>query len=290
MTQCLTELRDQHANFSAWFVDESLSPARARNYLLSKSTAEWRLFIDDDAFVEPDFFERFFQVLEQSPSAGVIGGPNLTPAGSSLIQRATGVALSSRFGAWSCSARYAPRLPLTVSCDERILISCNLFVRREAMEDLQFPLALKSNEENWVLQDLMCRRQLMVYAPQLFVWHHRRGSLEALAAQMHTYGIGRGQNLRRRPWTARFFYVVPALTVVLTAVAVAGLPWRSELVWIWIALAIAYVVLWVAASTRLRSRGEDRRARFVGAALFPVIHLAYGLGVLRGLVSSGSNG
>lgn len=269
------------------FEPNRLSAAAARNRLLPAAQAEWIFFVDDDAYVDPQFFDIFLDLLKQNPAAEVIGGPNLTPKNSSSFQLACGAAMASRFGASLCSARYAPRIPPTRHCGEEPLILCNLFVRKSALGKLRFPETLVCNEENWVLQDLIHRGSQLVYDPKLFLWHERRPTIEQFMLQIHRYGIGRGQNLRLRPYTARLSYLMPALAITFTFLAFAGVFLWPILLQIWLVLFCSYGLIWLLAALRLRWRESGSlRICLTSALLFPIIHISYGLGVLRGLATS----
>jgi glycosyltransferase involved in cell wall biosynthesis len=257
------------------WVEKPLSAAASRNRLLKYARAEWLFFIDDDAYVDPDFFLRFLNALENFAEADVIGGPNLTPPNSDFFQNVSGTALSSRFAAANSAVRYTIRDAKAFYCGEESLILCDLFVRRHAMADIEFPEHLVCNEENWLLQDLAARKCQMVYAPQIFVWHERRPNLKSFAIQVHRYGIGRGQNLRQRPRTARLFHVLPSACLLVTLAALAAGPTLGWTVWAWLILAGVYSsVLFILAW----------RLSLAAGMLIPLIHFAYGLGVLRGLV------
>jgi hypothetical protein len=281
----LTQLRVSASTLRFFTVPKPLSSSAARNFLLPFADAAWLFFIDDDAYVEADFFECFSKSRREFPAALVIGGPNLTPAESSRFQRASGAALSSRFGASRSSARYAPRRNEAQLCGEEYLILCNLFISRQVTPNLKFPETLICNEENWLLQDLERLGHQFVYDPHLCVLHERRRSLKEFATQIHRYGIGRGQVLRFRPTTARVFHLLPPLSLIFSLLAIATWPWMTAFAFVWAGLLAVYAAFWIVATIRMRTRTlESAIVCLNGAALFPLIHLAYGFGVLRGLV------
>jgi glycosyltransferase involved in cell wall biosynthesis len=75
-----------------------LSPAEARNRLVEKASGEWLYFLDDDAFVDSEILKNFEKVLRDFPTSSIVGGPNLTPPGSTEFEHLSGFALASRFG------------------------------------------------------------------------------------------------------------------------------------------------------------------------------------------------
>ena len=265
-------------------ISSPLRPSAARNRVLSLAQGEWLFFIDDDAFIGPDFFMTFLATLRREPNCSVIGGPNLTPLGSTLFQKASGAALSSRFGASASCVRYKPRSIESRRCGDESLILCNMFVKTEAMRSVHFPEGLICNEENWILQDLNNRGELFLYEPSLWVWHERRKHPLAFAAQIHKYGIGRGQNLRLRPTTLEFRHVIPAFCVLFTVVSIAVMNWLPAVGQAWLVFLLIYLAIWTGATARLKAVASERLdVCLLGGLLFPIIHVTYGTGVIRGL-------
>jgi GT2 family glycosyltransferase len=273
---------------------EAITPAAARNRLIAQITqrdgdaaqaVDWLYFLDDDAFIDQGFFTQFLDSLRRFPDVDVVGGPNLTPAGSTRFQRACGVALASRFGSAEASARYYADATHRTRCGDEALILCNLFVRASVLRAHRFPESFVCNEENWLLQTLEADGCHLAYDPALYVWHERRPRFAQFLAQIHRYGRGRGQNARLRPCTTKPSHLLPSLCLLLTLLALLVTPWLPVIGDVWLVLLICYLAIWAVASARLARRNhEELTTSLCGSLLFPVIHVAYGAGVLRGLM------
>jgi succinoglycan biosynthesis protein ExoA len=264
-------------------IGESLRAGAARNRLLQDCAAEWIFFIDDDAYVERDFFLRFNRALAAQPKTDAIGGPNLTPRGSNGFQHASGAVLSSRFAAARSAARYSPTMSRRGFCSEADLISCNLFVRRSAFARLQFSELLVSGEENWLMQDLTAHGWSLFYEPELFVWHERRGDFRQFIRQIYRYGVGRGQTGRLRPSTLRWFHLVPPMALLAAVLLPLAIPIFARASEILFVVGGIYCGLWLIAAWKVSQRTMAAwPVRWASGLLFPVIHIAYGTGFLRG--------
>jgi hypothetical protein len=267
----------------------ALSPAGARNRVLREARGPWIFFADDDIFVPLSIFRDFDRLLERFPGAIALGGPNLTPPGSTIFQRASGLALASRLATWQSVPRYraigAPR-----PCGQESLILCGLFVRTDALGNDPFRDSLACGEENWLIRRLSLGergRGAVIYSPELLVWHERRRSLAAFARQVFWYGCGRGQNLRlalgERKLEGRR-YLVPSACVIYALAALlysAGdrdLPRAFGLPFLFYGAICAAALL-----ASLAARQDDRPARALSTLLIPVVHCFYGIGVLFGL-------
>lgn len=261
---------------------EAVSPAQARNIALEKVDAEWLFFIDDDSFVGPDFFKRFLQTLRQFSQAGVIGGPNLTPPESSVFQRASGVALSSRFATFLSAARYR-KLKSIRSADEDSLILCNLFIKRDILDQQPFHPDFFCGEENLLLHELGNSGYHMIHDPELTVLHERRGDIRSLARQVYCYGKGRGRNLRIAPESLKLPQIIPSLCLLYTAFEIVMwfLNGRMSETWLWLVIAYGGLSLFSGFKATYLNGETTEVLRWV-FVIFPVIHVSYGVGVIRG--------
>jgi hypothetical protein len=263
-----------------------LTPGDARNRLLENETSDWIYFIDDDAFVDEGIFTRFYQVMLQNPTAGVIGGPNLTPDGSLPFQRNLGAALSSRFATFKTVDRYMA-YGISRDCGEEALILCNLFVRHPVLPPHPFPTDFICGEENHLLRALLRQGVQLVHSPELAVSHERRGSLKKLMVQVTHYGMSRGQSLIHDPDSRHWAYILPSVCVItglyLMLKWILGFGLSPALV----ILTSFYILLSFASAIRVRSSGTSVP---MIAYLFFWIHLSYGTGVLFGLVREMTRG
>jgi GT2 family glycosyltransferase len=251
-------------------------PGAARNLLVAEATGSLLLFLDDDITFGPDLVADYAALAAAHPEMAVFGGPNDTPPGSSRFQLVQGAVLASIIGSGPVRRRYGAH-PAGAATDQALIL-CNLAVRREAM--VPFPRDLVCAEENAVLSELRRRGVGMYYAPDLVVYHERRATLGGFARQMLKYGRGRGQLVRREPRAMRLSYAVPsallAYLVALPVLVVALGAWTGAPLLAY-ALAVLASAGWVART--LRRPVEAPRA----AGLLLVLHLCYGLGVLRGV-------
>lgn len=252
-------------------------PGVSRNLLTQRASGDWLLFLDDDVTLDPALLRRLAELARQHPHVGVLGGPNLTPPCSSDFQRLQGEVLASAVASGPVRRRYA-RSP-AVPAHERDLILCNLAVRRSEM--LPFADDLRAGEESGVLTEMARRGVQMLYEPDLIVYHERRPTLAGFARQMLRYGDGRGLVLLRRPRAFGAYHLVPVALLVYLAVLPA-LVLGSPLWWIPIAV-YALVVLAAALQACLALR--HLRSLPQAVALILCVHLLYGAGVVKGMLS-----
>lgn len=260
---------------------ERHTPSACRNRLLRHVNGEWIYFLDDDAYVAEDFFEKW----ETSPlreTCAAVGGPNLNPPASHQFQEVTSWTLASRFATYFSSARYASKGEARY-CSEESLILCNLFVKKSALNEYSFLEDLECAEENWMLQNVERGNNRLGYDPELSVWHERRPDLPSFARQVFKYGFGRGQIFKRRPSGLRLPHLIPVFCIGYTFL----LPVLTilEPLPIWFAPYFTYALLCLAFAFRPTfAEGHSVKIRFYSALLYPVVHSAYGLGLIWGAI------
>ena len=255
-------------------------PGAARNPLIERARGELLLFLDDDVTALPDLLRLLAETAATHPEASVFGGPNETPMKSSRFEVVQGAVLGSLMGAGPVSRRYGARHPGLA--DERWFTLCNLAVRRRAM--MPFADGLVCAEENALLSQLRRRGERMRYEPSLRVFHARRPTLRSFAKQMQKYGRGRGQLLARRPGTLRAAYLAPTM-LLLYLLLLPALVASSAPIGLALGPAALYGALVGASAVRIGSTLRRPADIPLAAVLILAVHLCYGAGVVRGLMS-----
>jgi GT2 family glycosyltransferase len=249
----------------------------ARNEAAAAAKGDVLYFLDDDLAVAPDLFAKAAELFARHPDVWAAGGPNLTPPTDSRFQQAVGAVLSSRFGAWTMSRRYAPR-GAAGPADDRSLMLCSLGVRRDAFAQagLAFDDRLASAEENLLLSELAARGRGLYYDPELVVYHHRRPDFLGFVTQTFKCGAGRWQATRVAPSSFSPLFALPsALVVLLLAAPLLPRAFTAPLLDLYLLLAAAQAALYAFSAGGLVGGA-------LAFALIPAGHLSYGLGFLLG--------
>ncbi|MBJ6802458.1 glycosyltransferase family 2 protein [Geomonas propionica] len=257
-------------------VAHGCQPSVQRNTAAREARGDILYFLDDDSSVAPDFLERAAgHYREQNVTA--VGGPSLTPATDSTMQRAIGIAFSSAVGGGGVRNRYRKFGAARYSSDSELIL-CNLSFRREIfLEHEGLDERLYPNEENELMDRLQQEGHLLVHDPDLAVTRSQRRTYRAYVKQMYGYGRGRGEQTliagTLKPITlAPSLFLIYALLVPFLGVPLLTLP------------LLAYLAIVVLASLQGSLVGKDAALFPWLLLVYPTLHLVYGAGVIRGLI------
>jgi cellulose synthase/poly-beta-1,6-N-acetylglucosamine synthase-like glycosyltransferase len=251
-------------------------PGKKRNMGAKIASGEIFAFIDSDAYPRNDWLRNAVNYLQQD-KVGAVGGPGLTPPGDGELAQAQGEILGS-FLMGGLSSRYAGK----GASESDDIHSVNFIAWRHAVEE-----AGGWDEHYWPGEDtLICLaikklgyKQLM--APDVVVYHHRRGTWRGYLTQISRYSVHRGFFAKKFPSTSRRLgYFLPSIMVLALGVLVVSAPFFKGGLLVTTFLLLAYLALVVV----VISRNSFRRAPIVLIAV-PLTHVVYGLGFMKGLAS-----
>lgn len=258
-------------------VAEGCCPSRQRNLAAAAASGEFLYFLDDDSRTAPDFLRRALRHYAD-PKVAAAGGPSLTPDADTPLQQAFGLAFASPIGGGGmrnrCRQTGAPR----ATCD-RELILCNLSFRRELfLKHGGFDERLYPNEENELMDRIRRGGGLLIHDPGLAVQRSQRPTLGAFCRQLFGYGRGRGEQTVLsgviRPIT-----LIPSLFLLYLFL----LPLLQKPVY-YLPL-LCYLMMTVSGAALAAVRARRVLPALLLPLVFPLFHLCYGAGMVRGLVA-----
>jgi hypothetical protein len=259
-------------------VAEGYSPSRQRNAAVAPARGEIVYFLDDDSLTSPGFLA-IAAGHYADPQVAAAGGPSLTPATDSLLQRSIGAALASVLGGGGMRNRYCAQGKARLTSDSELIL-CNLSFRRErflacgGLDERLYP-----NEENELLDRMRQAGAGLIHDPLLAVYRSQRPTWRLLCRQFLNYGRGRAEQtlISRRIQPAS---LIPALFLVYAALV----PFLScSLVWLPLA---AYGLLVLAFSGREAVKACSLGMFIRLPLIYAIIHLAYGAGLWWGVLGA----
>jgi len=259
-----------------------------RNEGLKRVNGEFVFFLDNDVDIrDPLYVRKHLALYRAAPEIGSIGGPSLTPATDTVLQRSFGQIFQSYFATTSIRARYM-QLGLRRVSNERELILCNQSMRAAAVHKVGgFNTSFHSgNEENELINRMMEAGYAMVYDPEMPVYRSQRATLYQFFHQIGKYGKSRMEHFLIKPSSFEPVFLAPLgfLFYLASLPVVAALPMLS---WFHKAIFAApfalYSLLAFFSALGALARTKHPAVAFVTFWLYPVHHCAYALGSIYGL-------
>lgn len=247
--------------------------ARALNIGIKAAKGEIIVRVDGHTIVPPEYVAECVSAL-QATGADVVGGPR-TIVGESFWGRCIALALRSPFAS---PARFH-RQTAMAQVDSVFL---GAFLRATLLRVGLFAVDLSWNED-YELNYRIRRAGGQIWStPRLASTYYVRETLPALARQYWGYGRGKAMVLGRHPRSGAVRHVVAPLFVLALAgvVILAGRGEKRPLTCVFGAYAVA------AACFAVRAVAGYERAQpsaVVVFVLFPVVHVAWGAGLLAEL-------
>jgi GT2 family glycosyltransferase len=256
---------------------EGCAPSLQRNRAAREASGDVLYFLDDDSLILPENIALCSDGMND-PVVAVVGGPSLTPADDSPLQQLIGCALASAFGSGAVHNRYCAHGETRETTDKELIL-CNLAVRRSVFAGLGgFNECLYPNEENEFLERVASAGYTLLHAPSMVVHRSQRRTLKAFIRQMFAYGRGRGQQtLITSSYSAISF--IPMFFVLYLVLALICIKYVLLLVPLVIYLCAALL------SSLLVLRRTGRLLSLLLVAIYPLMHVANGTGLLWGLIN-----
>jgi len=260
----------------------AIGPAQKRNLAIRDAKGEILIFIDDDAYPKENFLEVLGKDFEDKNIAAV-GGPAITPKESNFWQRVSGATfLSSLSGGFP--ERYRPVGKKKFVADWP---SVNLSIRKNIFEELGgFGGDYWPGEDTKLGFDLLTKKKAMIlYDPELIVFHHRREGLMKHIKQISAYGLHRGYFAKKFSKTSLGWrYFMPSLFVLFIIIGGALAFFSKIVLELYIFGWIVYFVALLNAFYDIYRHEKNILVTLAASYYIFLTHIFYGLRFLQGFL------
>jgi glycosyltransferase involved in cell wall biosynthesis len=273
------------------------NPSENRNKGALRAVGEIIGFLDDDATLQEDFLKNVDKFFQAYDSIDVVGGPQLTPLDEKGFARISGYALCSKFGAWELASRYSKQ-KLDLNADEKNLTSANLFVKRAVMSKIKFDPNLFPGEDPKFIEDARKAKFKVAYSPDFILYHRRRATWRQLIKQIFNYGKVRPAKEPFRNTLKQPFFLVPSIFSIYLFILLGWVIFNPSITGgvvnssgslgffgLFLIPLLLYVILALSFAGIDSWQSKDLKGFFVLPFVYPMIHVSYGVGMIKGYLT-----
>ncbi len=247
--------------------------AAAWNAGIQAASGEIVGIVSGHAELAPAYVRSAIDALDRT-RADIVGGP-VRAVADTPIGAAIAIATSTPYGVGGARHHYLTK-PAYV---DTVFMGV---ARRETWLRYPFNEEFVRNQDDELSYRLLDGGGRIVCDPAIESCYRSRSTLGSLWRQYFDYGCWKVRVLQVHPRQARVRHLVPlALVTTLGGGALLGITSRKARAGATLALGL-YGVATVAAATHYRDRTSPCSVALL-AATFPVLHFAYGIGMLRGV-------
>ncbi len=247
----------------------------ALNRALAAARGEVIVRMDAHVVYPPEYVPRLVAALAETGADNVGGVVVTRPGGDTPVARAIAVALAHPFGVGNSYFRIGTRVPRLV---DTVPFGCY----RRAVFDWVGPFdeELVRGQDEELNHRLLRRGGRILLLPDVVSYYYARASLRDVARMFFQYGYYKPLVVRKVGAVLTVRQLVPAGFVGTLGAAAALAPWIPLARVALVAIAAAYASAVAIAAAQARPRLGLRAAVWL-LAVFPAMHVSYGVGFLR---------
>lgn len=251
--------------------------AAALNKGIAESCGQLILPVDAHCFIDRDYISECVNALQKTDAANV--GGVVFPIGTTFVQQAIGLGMSSFFGIGS--GRFHDR-------ENGLFLDTVSFgaYRREVFEKI----GLYDEEADYGEDDELNLRLIksgskIFLSPKIKSRYYPRSSLSALWKQYYNFGYGKVRTIRKHGRPASLRHLVPAIFVLFIIGSLILYAVNPLFGWLIAGILGCYLVSAIVVSAKICFR-EGWEYLPVLPAVFATIHFSYGIGFINGTLAS----
>ena len=256
--------------------------AAGRNIGISHSSGEIIAFIDSDAVADSNWLANIkagFDQIKDETIAG-IGGPGLIPKSQPFKSYAIAKIMSSPLASGGI---LNPSAQHKVIAEKRIvkhIPTSNLAIKRSILEkEGGFDERFTKGQDLEFSTKLVKRGYKFLYDPEIKVWHYRKKSFIDFSRQVYKWAAAKGLVMKKHGWN--FGYLLPIIVLgIAFLIFLLSLisPYFAKFLFLFTSVYILTILI-----ESVRISLKNIKLFFYAILIFPLIHLSYALGLLKGL-------
>ncbi len=261
-------------------IKKGLNVSDNRNNGALEANGQFIVFLDDDGVIEKDFLRKVDSFFKKYPKVDILGGPQLTPHDDSFFGKVSGYALGSRFATGQMFRRYT-KAPLNLEANSNYTSGANLTCKKKVFEKIKFDRTFYPGDDTNFVNLAKINKLNIAYSPEIFIYHRRRPTVKSLIKQIFDYGCVRSSERISEEIFNNPSFIVPSAFLLYILI----LPPLSLISLLFILPLIIYILSDIVFSVYAGIKNKNLSSIPLLLLIFFIIHLSYGAGFIKGLIS-----
>ena len=247
------------------------------NAALRTSRGEVIVRVDGHTIIAPDYVSQCVAALNTHDAQNV--GGRMTPAGVLPFARAVALATSSRFGVGGARFHYSDR-------EEWVdTVYLGAWPRELFQQVGSFDEEMVRNQDDEFNYRLRAQGGKILLSPKIKSQYYNRTTVQSLWIQYFRYGFWKVRVMQKHPRQMKPRQFVPPAFVAALLASICLAPFSLTARLVLICMAALYIALNLGASILGCLRNAEWKLIPLIVIAYAVLHFAYGLGFLIGLIS-----
>ena len=250
----------------------------AMNIGIKQARGEFIAKVDGHGYVNEDFIRVAIESLLANEALACVGG-QIIPIGGSAIAQSNKYARFSRFGigrgVYTTDA----------SMQEVDSVQCGIYRKTDLVAVGMFDPKLQFGEDEEVNYRLIQAGKKILYHPEMQFFYYIRPTFKSLFKQYFNYGGARVKVIWKHPSFIRLKHCVPSAVVLSWTIGCLLMALGGKVAILGAAVISVYTSFLLGASVILGLRNKFVRIHYLVLSLL-CLHVGYGIGMLRGLMTS----
>lgn len=257
--------------------DRGITPA-ALNIGIRSSTSQIVMRMDAHTTYPPDYISKLVEWIERS-KADNVGGICITqPANPSSKAQAIAIGLSHPWGVGNSHFRIGVSAPKWV---DTVPFGC---YRREVFDKIGlFDERLIRNQDDELNHRLIRSGGRILLVPEIVSYYTTRESLLKVWIMYYQYGYFKPLAVRTIGAVMTIRQLVPSAFVMSFVLTATLAPWSNLMAVLFGSILISYGIINLCVGVSVAAK-KGWRCGFWATVIFPVLHISYGLGYLKGVL------
>jgi len=196
------------------YKEVGLPVGEARNELIHKINEDWICFLDDDIYLDKDYFHHAQNFLNEYKEVEIFGGPDSNTDTANNFQETLSLVMENYFATGPTNKRHKSFGNTILDGDEVNLILCNFWAKRSVFDLKMFPEKFRRNEENYLLAILKDMGIRMKYVPHLKVHHNRKIDYYKIIRVLYLAGIYRSVSIIYYPKSSQLIFFLHLIFLI----------------------------------------------------------------------------